>query len=212
MTAQAYSLCERWSDHLFITPAATQPAATQPAAATQPGVAPAGLRCDTTWCRMPCLRTSRTLTRDVASPLGFRSGSPRRAAQARRQERPDQERRVQAPPSQRREAPLPGEFLRVAASQGGLLEVSHFVELGYEPDAPEQGGVDGKAAWIRRGCPKLNLDAPDESGYTALTKAAANGKSLTLTLTLTLTLALTLILTLALALILSQVTSAVSTI
>ena len=166
----------------------------------------------TTWCRMPCLRTSRTLTRDVASPLGFRSGSPRRAAQARRQERPDQERRVQAPPSQRREAPLPGEFLRVAASQGGLLEVSHFVELGYEPDAPEQGGVDGKAAWIRRGCPKLNLDAPDESGYTALTKAAANGKSLTLTLTLTLTLALTLILTLALALILSQVTSAVSTI
>ena len=121
---------------------------------------------------MPCLRTNRALSREVASPLGSRSGSPRQ--QARRP--------VQAPPSQRREAPLPGEVLRVAASQGDLSELSRFMELGYELDAPE-GGVDGKAAWIRRGCPKLNVDAPDESGYTALMKAAANGnRSLTITL------------------------------
>ena len=124
---------------------------------------------------MPCLRTSRARSREVASPLGSRSGPPRQV-QARRP--------VKAPPSQRREAPLLGEVLRVAASQGELSELSRFMELGYELDAPE-GGVDGKAAWIRRGCPKLNVDAPDESGYTALMKAAANGnRSLTITLSL----------------------------
>ena len=111
----------------------------------------------------------------MASPLGSRSGSPRQA-QARRP--------VKAPPLQRREAPLLGEVLRVAASQGELSELSRCMERGYELDAPE-GGVDGKAAWVRRGCPKLNVDAPDESGYTALMKAAANGsRSLTITLRL----------------------------
>ena len=64
--------------------------------------------------------------------------------------------------------------------------------------------MDGKAAWVRRGCPRLyDVDAADEAGYTALMKAAANGHlgcvdhliakvrltpPLTLTLTLTLSL------------------------
>ena len=146
---------------------------------------------------MPCLRTSRTLAREVASPLGSRSGSPlvnlanqaatklenKAAEQARRHDRPGQPTPPRSgfqprPRVVRKDgehgAVLIGEFLRVAAAQGDLSALSRFLELGYDLGAPE-GGVDSKAAWIRRGFPKPSVDATDESGYTALMKAAANG-------------------------------------
>mmetsp|Transcript_18506 Transcript_18506/g.37684 ORF Transcript_18506/g.37684 Transcript_18506/m.37684 type:complete len:401 (+) Transcript_18506:29-1231(+) len=82
---------------------------------------------------------AREARREARSPLGSRSSSS--LLQRGQENRP----------TQRRGAPVKGEALRVAASQGNLAALSRLVEKGSA------------------------VDSPDEGGYTALIKAAAIG-------------------------------------